>query len=620
MQRRRANQLNKAKNSFSEDVWTDVNTFILDNVNEVLVRLQDGSLDDDIWGKIILMEKGRRLAKAYLRQSTLIVDGGDEEFDGKTLGFNYFASTHADHQIQEFREKIGDGVIIKMDNGNLKAMAGGSTPVIVQNVRDSVGRNVCMSEGLIQSHGRLPCRSNDYNSKENNVVKIFDIKKFERYVKSLKLESESEKQHLLGRSCVRIALVKDGQEMAKTPCWFMIINIIAVDMIKDRISELSSVPQVLPQLQQQFSTADLTQLLLSAMQRQQLSQLASSTSIDLLQLASLAGSLAPSGAQTPVLAPKASKRSKRLLNRLKSQDSEESDVEQSSGCSSEPSEKESCCSSSISSDGEALKRSFDKLHVSSDRKAYRPRLDTVLKMYDKQKSASVTSGYSSPVENFDSWGSSKTKSETYEGDGGELVEFQEKPESRPSKLCRSAKTTDFKQLLEASNHNGGSDARFRRFNFEQIHLAPEKAKWPQDKKQRLASRFLNQSDSRIRQPLGRLLHGMSSGRRKLSVSSEKEAIDRYGKDNITIYRSKFNPMYYAVCKHKEPALFKLICAGPEEKVVGVHILGQGADEILQGFGVAVKMGATKKQFDECVALHPTSAEELVTLRGGSKPQ
>ncbi|CAD5229157.1 unnamed protein product [Bursaphelenchus okinawaensis] len=102
--------------------------------------------------------------------------------------------------------------------------------------------------------------------------------------------------------------------------------------------------------------------------------------------------------------------------------------------------------------------------------------------------------------------------------------------------------------------------------------------------------------------------------------TEKEAIDRYGKDNITIYRSKFNPMYYAVCKHKEPALFKLICAGPEEKVVGVHILGQGADEILQGFGVAVKMGATKKQFDECVALHPTSAEELVTLRGGSKPQ
>lgn len=50
------------------------------------------------------------------------------------------------------------------------------------------------------------------------------------------------------------------------------------------------------------------------------------------------------------------------------------------------------------------------------------------------------------------------------------------------------------------------------------------------------------------------------------------------------------------------------------KVVGVHIFGQGADEMLQGFGVAVKMGATKQQFDECVAIHPTSSEELVTMR------
>lgn len=49
-------------------------------------------------------------------------------------------------------------------------------------------------------------------------------------------------------------------------------------------------------------------------------------------------------------------------------------------------------------------------------------------------------------------------------------------------------------------------------------------------------------------------------------------------------------------------------------------MGQGADEMLQGFGVAIKMGATKRQFDECVALHPTSAEEFVTMRGGSKPQ
>jgi glutathione reductase (NADPH) len=60
---------------------------------------------------------------------------------------------------------------------------------------------------------------------------------------------------------------------------------------------------------------------------------------------------------------------------------------------------------------------------------------------------------------------------------------------------------------------------------------------------------------------------------------------------------------------------KLICAGADEKVVGLHVIGLGADEMLQGFAVAIKMGATKADFDNCVAIHPTSAEEFVTLRG-----
>ncbi|KAI0831683.1 FAD/NAD-linked reductase [Trametes gibbosa] len=67
-------------------------------------------------------------------------------------------------------------------------------------------------------------------------------------------------------------------------------------------------------------------------------------------------------------------------------------------------------------------------------------------------------------------------------------------------------------------------------------------------------------------------------------------------------------------EHKEPTVHKLVCAGPAERVVGVHIIGLGSDEIMQGFGVAVKMGATKADLDDTVAIHPTSAEELVTMR------
>lgn len=98
--------------------------------------------------------------------------------------------------------------------------------------------------------------------------------------------------------------------------------------------------------------------------------------------------------------------------------------------------------------------------------------------------------------------------------------------------------------------------------------------------------------------------------------TEPQAIELYGKENIKIYKTGFTAMYYAMMdpEQKGPTNYKLIVTGPEERVVGLHIMGQGSDEMLQGFGVAIKMGATKADFDSCVAIHPTSAEELVTLK------
>ena len=95
--------------------------------------------------------------------------------------------------------------------------------------------------------------------------------------------------------------------------------------------------------------------------------------------------------------------------------------------------------------------------------------------------------------------------------------------------------------------------------------------------------------------------------------SEAEATKEYGEDNITVYNSGFAAMYTAVTKHRQMTRMKLICAGEDQKVVGLHGIGAGMDEILQGFGVAMKMGATKADFDSCVAIHPTSGEEFVTL-------
>lgn len=98
--------------------------------------------------------------------------------------------------------------------------------------------------------------------------------------------------------------------------------------------------------------------------------------------------------------------------------------------------------------------------------------------------------------------------------------------------------------------------------------------------------------------------------------TEPEARKQYGDSNIKVYNSSFTDMYYAMMEQEDkvPTAYKLICAGPEEKVVGLHILGVNSSEVLQGFGVAIAMGATKASFDSCIAIHPTSAEELVTLK------
>ena len=113
---------------------------------------------------------------------------------------------------------------------------------------------------------------------------------------------------------------------------------------------------------------------------------------------------------------------------------------------------------------------------------------------------------------------------------------------------------------------------------------------------------------------------------KLAKSGDIEA-------PITIYETHFRNLQYGVIRSTDPdknkrdqenemlakkykikTHMKVICSGKTEKVIGLHMMGEGCDEILQGFGVAMKMGATKADFDSVCAIHPTAAEELVTLK------
>lgn len=96
--------------------------------------------------------------------------------------------------------------------------------------------------------------------------------------------------------------------------------------------------------------------------------------------------------------------------------------------------------------------------------------------------------------------------------------------------------------------------------------------------------------------------------------TEPKAIELYGAENVRVYKSSFTSMYTAVTQHRQPCRMKLVCVGKEEKIVGLHGIGFGVDEMIQGFAVAIKMGATKADFDNTVAIHPTGSEEFVTMR------
>ena len=95
--------------------------------------------------------------------------------------------------------------------------------------------------------------------------------------------------------------------------------------------------------------------------------------------------------------------------------------------------------------------------------------------------------------------------------------------------------------------------------------------------------------------------------------SEAAARSRYG-DQVKSYVKYFTNLYFSVTREKQPTAMKLVTLLPDERIVGIHVIGRGADELIQGFAVALRMGATKADLDRTVAIHPTAAEELVTLR------
>ncbi|KHJ43436.1 MH2 domain protein [Trichuris suis] len=209
-----------------EAAWFSLDQFYRDHMQEIGSKLP--SLDDGIWGKLILMEKNRRIAKAYLRAPSLQVDGSRLGFDGGVVGFNSFPVPARDGHTNEIRNKICSGVAIKIDRqGNILAKRRGRSPVIVQGSKSPEMH--CLSADVVNAKGRLDIQ---------RVVKIFDMRAFKEAIDvELSLPNPDE-QKLLYKSAIRISLVKEESHPLKTPCWLMLINIVAVDVLTSRVQTI----------------------------------------------------------------------------------------------------------------------------------------------------------------------------------------------------------------------------------------------------------------------------------------------------------------------------------------------------------------------------------------------
>jgi len=215
--------------SHSEDQWFSKEKLYKDHIIEVLSKWD--SIDDEIWAKVIVLERNRRIAKAYARAPVLTVNGSEEGFDGFRIGVNGFDNPLRDNKTQEFKEDIGKGCKLKMDDsGNILVKRLSRSNIYVKNT---------MEENAV---------SNDILKLPNGVLefekpfKLFDMKKFQQNV-NRELKRQYPERLKLETQCIStIALVKNEQEVLDCPIWIMLINVVALEMLKAKLPT-SMVPQ-----------------------------------------------------------------------------------------------------------------------------------------------------------------------------------------------------------------------------------------------------------------------------------------------------------------------------------------------------------------------------------------
>ncbi|CAO1413228.1 unnamed protein product [Diamesa tonsa] len=209
-----------------EDIWYQKDKLFKEHIQEVLDKWTQ--IDDEIWAKVIVFERNRRVAKAYARAPVLTVSGSDDGFDGMRIGLCGFDNPMRDSKTEEMKRHIGQGVKIKMDDaGNILVRRYSKSNVYVKSTASSPNEETAIGAEVLKAPNQ--CLDVD------KVMKVFDMKKFQSNVNRELSRAYPDRRRLETQCLSLIGFVKAENDLLDCPIWIMIVNVVAMDMLKSKL-------------------------------------------------------------------------------------------------------------------------------------------------------------------------------------------------------------------------------------------------------------------------------------------------------------------------------------------------------------------------------------------------
>jgi len=208
-----------------EDQWFSKETLYKDHIAEVFEKWNN--IEDEIWAKVIILERNRRVAKAYARAPILTVNGSEDGFDGFKIGVNGFENPLRDHKVKEFKTQIGAGCKMKMgQTGDILVKRVGRGNIFVKNILEETAVS---NEILKLPNGMLEL---------DRALKLFDMKKFQENLNRELKRPYPDRQKIETQCLSTLAFVKNEPELLDSPIWMIIVNVVALEMVRSRLPRL----------------------------------------------------------------------------------------------------------------------------------------------------------------------------------------------------------------------------------------------------------------------------------------------------------------------------------------------------------------------------------------------